>query len=164
MSADTVTSMIGQHKQDWLPVVRRYLLVSAIGNLVWEAAQMPLYTLWRTGTQREVAGAILHCSVGDVLIAAAAIVLALALLGSTDWPTKSRWRVGFCTVLFGVAYTIYSEHLSTVVRSDWTYTEAMPVLPELGTGLAPLMQWMAVPAVALLVACRPGRDVSRHPV
>lgn len=156
--------MIAPHEQLWLGVVRRYLLVSAIANLAWETAQMPLYTLWRSGTRRDVASAILHCTAGDVLIAAAAMLLALALLGSPDWPAKSRWRVGICTVLFGVAYTIYSEYLNTVVRSAWTYTEAMPVLPVVGIGLAPLVQWVAVPAVALLVACRPRRDVSHHPV
>lgn len=156
--------MIAPHEQLWLGVVRRYLLVSAIANLAWETAQMPLYTLWRSGTRRDVASAILHCTAGDVLIAAAAMLLALALLGSPDWPAKSRWRVGVCTVLFGVAYTIYSEYLNTVVRSAWTYTEAMPVLPVVGIGLAPLVQWVAVPAVALLVACRPRRDVSHHPV
>ena len=156
--------MTAPHEQRWLRAVRRYLLVSAFGNLLWETAQIPLYTLWRTGTQREVARAILHCSAGDVAIAAAALLLALVLLGSPEWPAKSRWRVGVCTVLFGVAYTIYSEHLNTVVRSAWRYTDAMPVLPVLGTGLAPLVQWVAVPAVALLVACRPRRDVSGHPV
>lgn len=156
--------MIAPHEQLWLGVVRRYLLVSAIANLAWETAQMPLYTLWRSGTRRDVASAILHCTAGDVLIAATAMLLALALLGSPDWPAKSRWRVGVCTVLFGVAYTIYSEYLNTVVRSAWTYTEAMPVLPVVGIGLAPLVQWVAVPVVALLVACRPRRDVSHHPV
>ena len=156
--------MIAPHEQLWLGVVRRYLLVSAIANLAWETAQMPLYTLWRSGTRRDIASAILHCTAGDVLIAATAMLLALALLGSPDWPAKSRWRVGVCTVLFGVAYTIYSEYLNTVVRSAWTYTEAMPVLPVVGIGLAPLVQWVAVPAVALLVACRPRRDVSHHPV
>ena len=149
---------------DWLRAIRRYLLVSAAANLLWETVQMPLYTLWRTGTRREVTIAILHCSAGDVMIAAAVLVLTLALLGSPDWPARSRWPVGVCTLLFGLICTIYSEYLNTVVRLAWRYTDAMPVLPVLGTGLAPFMQWVFVPAIAILVGCWPRRDVSRHPV
>jgi hypothetical protein len=46
------------------------LAAVAIGNLAWEFAQMPHYTLWRTGSPGEIAFAVLHCTVGDVVIAA----------------------------------------------------------------------------------------------
>ena len=31
-----------------------YLVIAATGNLVWEAVQIPLYTIWSTGTTREI--------------------------------------------------------------------------------------------------------------
>src|SRR3546814_3558185 len=31
---------------EWLSVLRRYLAVIAVGNLAWEFAQLPLYTIW----------------------------------------------------------------------------------------------------------------------
>ena len=35
----------------WLNVLRRYLVAIAVGNLIWEFAHMPLYTLWETGSR-----------------------------------------------------------------------------------------------------------------
>src|SRR3546814_8883510 len=47
---------------EWLSVLRRYLAVIAVGNLAWEFAQLPLYTIWHGGTPREIAFAALHRS------------------------------------------------------------------------------------------------------
>jgi hypothetical protein len=30
-----------------------YLMLAGTGNLLWEAAQLPLYTIWWTGAKRE---------------------------------------------------------------------------------------------------------------
>jgi hypothetical protein len=38
---------------NWLSALRAYLLTITAGDLAWEAAHLPLYTLWRTGTARE---------------------------------------------------------------------------------------------------------------
>ena len=45
-----------------------YLIIAATGNLVWEALQVPLYTIWWTGTRREIFVAVTHCTGGDALI------------------------------------------------------------------------------------------------
>ncbi len=131
----------------WFPAMRRYLAAIAVGNLAWEAAQMPLYTVWRTGSTRDIAFAVVHCTGGDVLIAGASLAGSLLLLGG-DWPRSHFLRVGGTAIVSGLAYTTYSEHLNTA-RSAWTYSELMPTLPWLGTGLAPLAQWVIVPALAL---------------
>ena len=131
----------------WLPAMRRYLAVIAVANLVWETAQMPLYTLWRTSSVVSIAFAVIHCTVGDVLIAGALLVGSLLLFGAADWPHGRFRSVAAMTVTLGIAYTIYSEHLNTV-RNAWTYSDRMPVLPGLGTGLAPLAQWVVVPVLA----------------
>ena len=46
----------------------RYLTVVALGNLAWEIMQLPLYTIWASGTWRELVFAVVHCTLGDVLI------------------------------------------------------------------------------------------------
>ena len=54
-----------------------------------------------------------------------------------------------CTaILLGAAYTVFSEWLNINIRRSWSYTDAMPVLPLLGTGLTPLLQWVVVPGLA----------------
>ena len=45
-----------------------YLIIAATGNLVWEALQVPLYTIWWTGTRREIFVAVTHCIGADALI------------------------------------------------------------------------------------------------
>jgi len=137
----------------WLPAMRRYLAVIAVGNLVWEAAQMPLYTLRRTGSTQDIAFAVVHCTGGDVLVAAVSLLGSLLLFGTADWPRSRFLLVAAPTVVLGLGYTIYSEHLNTTSNA-WTYSELMPVLPGLGTGLAPLAQWLVMPLLAF-AAVRP---------
>jgi hypothetical protein len=139
---------------NWLITIRRYLVAIAIGNLLWETAQVPLYTLWRTGTSGAIAQAVLHCTVGDLLIGAVALIAALAAFGSPAWPDESGACIAVATVIVAAGYTVYSEYMNTVVRQRWAYTERMPRLPWLGTGLVPLAQWFVIPPLALLWAGR----------
>jgi hypothetical protein len=121
---------------------------------MWEVAQLPLYTIWTTGTFRAKAFTAIHCTLGDVAIAGLALLSGLAVFGSPAWPCQ-RWRAVFAAVLAGgVAYTIYSEWLNTTVRQSWAYSPLMPVLPVTGTGLAPLLQWIVVPSSALALTRR----------
>ena len=137
----------------WLAAVRRYLVAAAVGNLLWEAVQLPLYTLWRTEPVRWLVRAVLHCTVGDIVIAAVTLVIALVTVGNARWPNERLAAVVVVVVATGVAYTIGSEYVNTVARR-WTYTEWMPTLPWLGTGLTPLAQWLFVPPLALAWATR----------
>jgi hypothetical protein len=52
-------------------------------------------------------------------------------------------------ILLGLGYTVFSEWLNTQIRQSWSYTAAMPLLPPLGTGLTPFLQWLVVPGIAL---------------
>ena len=138
---------------DWLAAFRRHLAAVAVGNLVWEFAHLPLYTLWRTGTPGELTFAALHCTLGDVLIAACALVAALLFLGSPDWPRRRFVPVAAATIAIGLGYTVYSE-AANLARGAWSYSELMPTLPWLGTGLSPLAQWLVIPTASLAWACR----------
>ncbi len=142
----------------WLSAFRLYLSFTAVANLVWEVAQLPLYTLWRTGSTREIVFAIAHCTVGDLVIAASAVLMALAFAGHRDWPLRQFRPVMALTLAIVLAYTGYSEWLNTAVRMSWAYSDLMPIVPVLNLGLSPLLQWIAIPTAALTVVER----VSRH--
>lgn len=133
---------------EWLSVLRRYLAVIAVGNLAWEFAQLPLYTIWHDGTSRQIAFAALHCTGGDVLIAGAALLGALLVAGTREWPHDRFAAVAVLTLIGGLGYTVFSEWLNTEIRGSWAYTETMPRLPLIGTGIAPLAQWIVIPLVA----------------
>lgn len=144
----------GETGSGWLTALRLYLGLMLVSNLAWEFGQMPLYTLWVTDTAAEIVFAGLHCTAGDLLIALAALVTALVLLGRADWPRRGFWPVALAAGAIGLGYAVFSEWLNIEVRQAWAYRPAMPVLPVLGTGLAPLAQWVVVPGLAFLVTSR----------
>lgn len=138
----------------WLDTLRRYFGAILVGNLVWEVAQLPLYTIWKTGTVRDLAVAVIHCTAGDLAIAASALLVVLILVGDETWPLGRFRVVSVGTVAISIAYTIYSERTNVLVLRNWAYGELMPVLPWLDVGLSPLLQWFLVPAAAFAWARR----------
>ena len=152
--------MTGEHPVDrrsrvggWLPAMRLYLVLNLAWHLLWEVLQLPLYTIWQTGTPAELAFAVLHCTVGDLLIALSCLLGAVLVAGSPDWPHGSFARVAAIALAAGVAYTGFSEWLNVEVRKAWAYSEWMPIVPILGAriGLSPLLQWLVVPVAAFAV-------------
>ena len=137
---------------DWPRALRRYLGVSLTAHLLWEFVQLPLYTIWTTGTGKQRAFAVLHCTAGDAMIAGLSLLVALAVFARRAWPSTGVLRVYVASLTLGVVYTIYSEWLNTSVRGSWAYSDLMPVVPAIGTGLAPLMQWLLVPTLAQWIA------------
>lgn len=141
--------------ESWLSILRFYLIFVTLGNLFWETAQLPLYTIWREGTARQLAIADLHCTAGDVLIATASIVAGLLVAGH-GWPDRldAYRRVALAAIVIGVTYTVFSEWLNIVVRRSWAYSELMPVIPLVNAGLSPVLQWMVVPLAGFWFARR----------
>jgi hypothetical protein len=115
---------------------------------------LPLYTLWQTATSGEVLFAVIHCTLGDLLIALTAMTLGLVIAGHRDWPHHRFATVAALTLVLGLGYTVFSEWLNIVVRKSWAYSSLMPVVSLFGLdiGLSPLLQWMVVPALALYAA------------
>ena len=134
----------------WLGGLRRYLLLVGSANLVWEIAQLPLYTIWSEGTGQQIVLAVLHCTTGDLLIASASLLGALLLVGRPEWPADRYWPTAALAVVIGLAYTVYSEWLNTEVRASWAYSHLMPRLPWIGTGAAPFTQWIVIPLTAFI--------------
>jgi hypothetical protein len=127
-------------------------------GLAWESARLPLYTLWRTGTAGGKLFAVVHCTLGDLLIALASLAFGLVLAGHRDWPARRFGAVGALTMAFGLSYTAFSEWLNIVVRESRAYSELMPVVPVFGfnVGVSPLLQWVVVPTLTLHAARRAG--------
>lgn len=138
-------------ESDWPGAIRRYLVGSGVLHIGWEIVQLPLYTIWSDpiGTQ---AFAVLHCTIGDLMIAGLSLLAALALAGRTTWPSSGTRPVWLLLLVFGVGYTVYSEWLNVNVRGSWAYSPLMPTVPLLGTGLSPLLQWLVVPTLTLRIA------------
>ena len=81
-------------------------------------------------------------------------MVSLVVFGDRRWPAYGFWRVAIPTFLFGVGYTIYSEWINVDVRHSRAYSKLVPILPPLGTGLSPLLEWLVVPTLAFLITHR----------
>lgn len=132
-------------------IALRFLPWMLVLNLAWEIAHARLYTIWREADSGYLAFSIAHCTLGDLLIGAVALAVALTL--GREGPLAAwRWRrIALMTALAGTAYTAFSEWMNVTLLRSWTYSPAMPVL-ELGNfelGLTPLAQWLALPPLAL---------------
>lgn len=139
--------------RSWIATLRRYGLFTLGAHLTWEAAHVPLYTLWEEGTAGEIAFAVVHCTAGDLVIASTCLFAALALLGEPAWPVRQFASVVTLATLVGLAYTVYSEKRN-LDGGSWRYLDSMPMVPVLGVGLTPLLQWTLLPPAGLVWARR----------
>jgi multidrug transporter EmrE-like cation transporter len=127
----------------------RWAALSFALNLVWEIAQFPLYTLTADQNRLGVAYAVMHCTVGDVIIAVASFLLAGFALRDPDWTSSRPWTGGAIATAFGSIYTAYSEWVNVYQAGSWGYAPDMPLV--FGIGVSPLLQWLVVPLLTLSI-------------
>ena len=136
------------HNAATLRLIARAGLWSALAfvlNLAWEIAQVRLYTIWAEADGMRIARALLHCTLGDILIALATFALASIVLRRVDWPASRPWSGGIIVVIGAIAFTAWSEWYNVYRASNWGYTASMPLI--FGIGLTPLLQWLILPPV-----------------
>ncbi len=124
--------------------------IATVLNLFWELAQLPLYTIWNNAPLAKSLWAALHCTFGDLIIASWSALLAILAVGR-NWPKQRFLLVAVMTIGLAVLYTIFSEWLNVNVRRSWAYSSLMPTLPWLGTGVAPLLQWIVTPSLSFIL-------------
>ncbi len=117
-------------------------------NLVWEIAQVRLYTIWAAADRMSVAWALLHCTLGDVVIALVMFGLAGVVLWRADWPASRPWTGGAIVVIGTMAFTAWSEWYNVYRVGNWGYTASMPMV--FSIGLSPLLQWLILPPVMVV--------------
>jgi hypothetical protein len=144
--------MLDKFSATWLRALRRYVFAGAAFNLAWEFAQLPFYTAWSTAGIGDLIFDVLHCTVGDTMIASLGLFTSILIAGSAAWPNARFVAISILTVFFGLGYTIYSEWHNTVITHAWSYTPSMPTM--LGIGLAPVVQWVVVPVCKFLLLKR----------
>lgn len=135
-------------KRSWKNAPEIQLLILALPlHLLWEIAQFPLYTIWHEADWGSILYALVHCTLGDLLIMLGAYWGISILNRSRYWIySPSYLNVVFFT-LSGLVYTVYSEIVNTRIKDTWTYTELMPIVPVIEVGGMPFLQWLLIPPV-----------------
>lgn len=128
-------------------------------NFVWEIWQAPLFKDMDSLTHFEVT---LHCTqaaFGDVVILLVAFWIIVLISKSRHWiiHPKTIQVIGF--IVIGVVITMVFEAIAVHVLNRWQYAAVMPTLPILGTGIAPILQWLIIPPIIVaMMRCR-GTDL-----
>jgi len=118
-------------------------------NFVWEFLQAPTYAGMVELGHWDGIKLCTGATVGDVGFALTAFWVTSLVARSRGWilqPTSSQMLV-FIGV--GVALTVGFEYYYTNISLRWTYSELMPLVPPLGTGLSPLLQWLFIPLLVV---------------
>ncbi|QTF92871.1 hypothetical protein [Halomonas sp. BM-2019] len=123
-------------------------------NYPWEFLQVPFFAEMPTMTHWEAVRFCTRATLGDVLIALVAYWAVAAVLRRRDWLLRPDIRAIAGFVVVGVVITIGLEWHATALQDRWQYAERMPTLPLLGTGLAPLLQWLLLPPLVVWLVRR----------
>jgi len=122
-------------------------------NFTWEVLQTPFFD-----DRGEEFSTILwyrfHCTVGDILITLGCFWLVAIIFNNRTWFLSLTKNKILIFVGLGVIYTVFSEIKNVRIIQSWGYSELMPVVPFIGVGLVPVLQWIAVPLVLLFVLKR----------
>lgn len=135
----------------------RYGLFMLVSNLLWESVHLPLYTLWAESDSAELVFTVLHCTVGDLMIAMISLVIAQLLTSNFSLSQRLAAPAIALTIALGLTYTIFSEWLNISIRESWAYSELMPVIPIIDAGLSPVAQWLVLPLLGLIWAAKSTR-------
>lgn len=91
----------------------------------------------------------MQATMGDMAIVLVAYWAASILAGTRNWVARPSRRAVAAWLATGLAITAAIEFYSTEVTGRWTYDASMPRLPLIGTGIAPVLQWVVVPMLVL---------------
>ena len=122
------------------------LLVFAL-NFGWEMAQMNRFASMQGVPFGRTILLCARAALGDLVIFAVAFATAALVTRDLAWPVRNRrWAGVFVCLTSGLLITIvYERH--AVGSGVWTYDARMPLV--FGIGVAPIVQWLAIPAIAL---------------
>jgi hypothetical protein len=125
------------------------LVFSFLLNLAWEVWQILFFRGMADQPHWLGVKACTQATFGDAGIALAAFWVTAAYARTRSWILRPN-RLDIAIFLgVGVVVTIIFEALATGMLERWAYNDAMPRLPVLGTGLLPLLQWLALPPLVL---------------
>ena len=125
------------------------LVFSFLLNLAWEYWQVPFFRGMADQPHWAGVKACTLATLGDAGIALAAFWATAMVAKNRRWILRPN-RLDIAIFLgVGVLVTIVFEALATGMFQRWAYSDAMPRVPVIGTGLLPLLQWLVIPLLVL---------------
>ncbi len=134
---------------EWVFAFYAFLL-----HFLWEMLQTPFFADMPGMAHWPATLFCLQATVGDVAITLAAYWAVAAAMRGRGWFIDPGTMGVLLFLGVGLAITIVLELHAVYWAQRWAYSATMPVVPALGVGLVPILQWLAVPLVVLFVVRR----------
>ena len=118
------------------------LVLAFVLNFSWELVHCPLYE--GCGYDPLHVAFLGLAALADAIMAAL-LYLTFALVYQDGlWVRQVTWRRVFWLVMIGGAGAVLTE-IVHLAAGNWVYTDRMPLIPGLGVGLSPLLQFAVLP-------------------
>ncbi|MEH6721783.1 MAG: hypothetical protein V7704_23190 [Aurantimonas endophytica] len=127
---------------------------SFVLHFVWEFIQVPTYAGMAEMPHWEAIKLCMSATFGDVGFALTAFWAACLAARSRDWILRPTPFPVTTFVAVGIVLTVGFEYYYTTISLRWTYSDLMPLVPPLGTGLSPLLQWTVIPPLVIWLTRR----------
>jgi hypothetical protein len=118
-------------------------------NLPWEFWQVPLFREMSTQEHWEGVKACTFAAGGDAGIEVAAYWAGAFAARDRRWILAPRTGIVAIFIAFGLAATLVFEWLATEVFHRWAYGGRMPLIPLIGIGIMPALQWLVIPLLCV---------------
>ncbi|RQP21829.1 hypothetical protein [Piscinibacter terrae] len=125
-------------------------------NFPWEFMQAPLFEGMDTAPHWEAVKGCIRAALGDALIALIAFWCATLAAHGREWIAAPTRRAITVYLVVGLGITTMIEALAVRGHwmASWTYAASMPVVPGLGVGVVPLLQWLVLPVLVVHFTAR----------
>lgn len=132
------------------------LLFTVLLNFPWEFIQSPLYEGMSNQRHWDAVQVCSSAALGDGILALGAYWGAACLVRNRRWIVAPTVRTIVPFLLIGVCSTIVIEWLAQRGwwLQRWNYSAAMPLIPGLGVGWVPVLQWVLLPLVVVGLVSR----------
>ncbi len=137
------------HKKAFKQFILVITVLAFLVNFAWELVQLPLYKGAAYDIQHIAFCAL--ASVADVLMVLL-LYLCFAFINKKPfWVLDMGFRQVFILIIIGGTGAIIAE-IAHTTAGNWAYADAMPVLPIVNAGLAPVLQFLLLPALIYYVS------------
>lgn len=139
----------------WLPEFN-VAVFALLLNYPWEFLQAPLFDRMADASHWQASIACSLATVGDAVIMLVAYWVVSAYYGDRGWIIVPRTAQISLFVAVGATVTVAIERLvlEGLWIQEWRYSPSMPVLPGIGVGLSPVLQWLLLPPLVIWFARR----------
>lgn len=129
-------------------------IFSFLLHFVWEFLQVPTYSGMAEMAHWQGIKVCTSATIGDVGFALTAFWTASLATRTRHWIASQAALPALVFIATGIALTVGFEFYFTQVSQRWTYSDLIPLVPPMGTGLSPLLQWLVIPPLVLWLSRR----------